>query len=139
MDIGGSAPGGWVPDARDIHQEGVVIPAARLYEGGRLNRGLLDMCLANVRLPRDISGDLTSMTSSLRRGEQRLRALVGRYGVDLLLECRRELGERSERQMRSYIEEIPDGSYSFVDTSTTTASTTSRSRLPSRFVSTARR
>src|SRR5690606_12657095 len=29
--------------------------------------------------------------------------------------CLRELIDRSERQMRSYIEEIPDGRYTFVD------------------------
>jgi N-methylhydantoinase B len=115
MDVGASVPGGWIPDARDVHQEGLRIPPVRLYEGGRLNRGLLDTFLANVRLPRDIASDVTALSSALNLGERRLRALVDRYGVDLVRECRSEMIERSERQMRSYIEEIPDGTYSCVD------------------------
>jgi N-methylhydantoinase B len=115
MDVGASVPGGWIPDARDVHQEGMRIPPARLYEGGRLNQGLLDLFLANVRLPRDISSDITALSSALRLGEQRLRALIDRYGADLIRECQAEMIERSERQMRSYVEEIPDGTYTCVD------------------------
>ena len=115
MDVGASVPGGWIPDARDVHQEGLRIPPARLYENGRVNQGLLDVFLANVRLPRDISGDITALASALQLGEQRLRALIDRYGADLLRECQGEMIERAERQMRSYIEEIPDGTYTCVD------------------------
>jgi N-methylhydantoinase B len=115
MDVGASVAGGWIPDARDVHQEGLRIPPTRLYDGGKLNQGLLDVFLANVRLPRDISGDLTALSSALTLGEHRLRALLDRYGADLIRECQAEMIERSERQMRSYIEEIPDGRYSCVD------------------------
>jgi N-methylhydantoinase B len=115
MDVGASVPGGWIPDARDIHQEGLRIPPARLYQDGRLDQGLLDTFLANVRLPRDIASDTTALSSALRLGEQRLLALVDRYGVELLKECQAEMIERSERQMRSHIEEIPDGTYRFAD------------------------
>ena len=115
MDIGGAAPGGWNPEALEIHQEGIVIPPVRLYEDGRLNEPLVDALMANVRLPRDMRGDLTAMSSAVRMGEQRLRAMIERHGRDTIGECLRELIERAERQMRSYIEEIPDGTYSYVD------------------------
>ncbi len=38
------SPGGWNPDATEIHQEGLVIPPVRLYEDGKLQRaaGRLD-------------------------------------------------------------------------------------------------
>lgn len=115
MDVGASVAGGWIPDARDVHQEGLRIPPARLYDGGTLNQGLLDLFLANVRVPRDIAGDLTALSSALALGEARLRELVGRYGADVVRECQAEMIERSERQMRSHVEEIPDGRYSRVD------------------------
>ena len=115
MDVGASVPGGWIPDARDIHQEGLRIPPAKLYEAGRLNQGLLDTFLANVRLARDISSDVTALSSALQLGAQRLLALVDRYGAELIRECQSEMTARSERQMRSYIEEIPDGTYTCVD------------------------
>lgn len=116
MDIGGGTPGGWNPDATEIHQEGIVIPPVRLWRGGERNDELVDMIMANVRLPREMLGDLVAMSSAVQMGERRLRDLVGRHGRATLTECLSELIERSERQMRSYIADIPDGTYRYADT-----------------------
>jgi N-methylhydantoinase B len=115
MDIGGSAPGGWNPEAREIHQEGIVIPPVRLYRDGVRNDALVDTLMANVRLPREMLGDLTAMSSAVQRGEQQLARVVARHGRREVGEILGELIGRSEQQMRSYIAEIPDGSYSFAD------------------------
>jgi N-methylhydantoinase B len=115
MDIGGAVPGGWNPSAQDIHQEGLFIPAVRLYDGGRRNDALVKTLMANLRLPREMLGDLTAMTNAVRMGEERLRELIERYGRATLAACLSELIDRSEAQMRSYIAEIPDGTYRFSD------------------------
>ncbi|MHB1467696.1 MAG: hydantoinase B/oxoprolinase family protein [Solirubrobacteraceae bacterium] len=115
MDIGGSVPGGWNPEAQEIHQEGLVIPPVRLFEGGARNEPLVETLMANVRLPRELLGDLTAMSSAVQRGQEQLRALIERHGAGEVRACLTELIERSERQMRSYIEEIPDGTYSCSD------------------------
>jgi N-methylhydantoinase B len=115
MDIGGGAPGGWNPDAREIHQEGLVIPPLRLYEVGVRNDAVVDLVMANVRLPAEMLGDLTAMSSAVRRGEERLRKVVERHGEEVVRTCLGELIERSEHEMRSHIEEIPDGDYEFTD------------------------
>jgi len=111
MDIGGSVPGGWAPEARDIHQEGIVIPAVKLYDEGRLNEPLVAMFRANVRLPDQIVGDLSAMTNVFALGRRGLDELVARYGLPTIRQCLDVLVETSERQMRSYIAEIPDGVY----------------------------
>jgi N-methylhydantoinase B len=116
MDIGGAAPGGWNPEAEEIHQEGIVIPPVRLYEEGRRNDALVAALMSNVRLPSEMLGDLTAMSSALQRGESRLGELIARQGRDQVKACLGELIERSERQMRAYIEEIADGVYEFSDT-----------------------
>ena len=116
MDVGGSVPGGWAPKAQDIHQEGTVIPPVKLYDGGKLNEGLVAMFRANTRLPDDIGGDLAAMVNVFAVGQRGLDLLVGRYGVEKLDECIAEMIARSEQQMRSYIAEIPDGTYRFEDT-----------------------
>lgn len=115
MDMGGSAPGGWVPTAREIHQEGIVIPPVRLYEGGRRNDALVAMITANVRLPQQLLGDLDAMVNVFAVGRRGLDALVDRYGVPTLRACVAELMRRSEAEMRSWIAEIPDGTYRIVD------------------------
>ncbi|MFN0318027.1 MAG: hydantoinase B/oxoprolinase family protein [Burkholderiales bacterium] len=115
MDIGGSVPGGWAPKATDIHQEGMLIPPVKLYDRGKLNEPLVQMFKANVRLPVQIAGDLAAMTNVFTIAQRGLDRLVERYGVERLEACIEEMMERSEREMRSYIEEIPDGVYRFDD------------------------
>ncbi len=115
MDMGGSAPGGWVPTAQEIHQEGIVIPPMRLYEDGRRNEGIVGMITANVRMPQQLLGDLAAMTNVFAVGRRGLDDLVARYGADVLKDCISEMMRRSEEEMRSYIGDIPDGAYRIVD------------------------
>lgn len=115
MDMGGSAPGGWVPTAREIHQEGIIIPPLRLYEKGVRNEGIVAMITANVRLPQQLLGDLAAMTNVFSLGRKGLDALIQRYGVDTLQSCIDEMMRRSEAEMRSYISEIPGGTYRVTD------------------------
>ncbi len=115
MDIGGSVAGGWAPQAQEIHQEGIIIPPLRLYEGGVRNESVVKMFLANVRLPQQISGDLAAMTNVFHVGRRGLDNLLDRHGADTLRLCIDEMMSRSEEQMRSHIRQIPDGCYSFVD------------------------
>jgi N-methylhydantoinase B len=115
MDIGGSVPGGWAPRATEIHQEGLIIPPMKLYDGGRLNEQLVKMFTGNVRLPDQIAGDLSAMCNVFNVGRRGLDTLLVRYGREKLADCIREMMDRSEAQMRSYIAEIPDGAYKFED------------------------
>jgi N-methylhydantoinase B len=111
MDIGGSVPGGWAPKATEIHQEGMLIPPLKLYEAGRLNRQVVQMFLGNVRLPDQIAGDLSAMTNVFGIGRRGIDGLVVRYGAETLRGCFEEMMQRSEQQMRSYIVDIPNGTY----------------------------
>ncbi len=115
MDMGGSVPGGWAPSATEIHQEGIIIPPLKLYEAGRYNAALVRLITANVRLPRQIEGDLAAMVNVFHIGRRGLDALVAKYGEATLQACINEMMDRSERQMRSYIAEIPDGTYRALD------------------------
>ncbi len=115
MDIGGGTPGGWAPKSKEIHQEGILIPPLRLYEAGRLNQQVVRMFTANVRLPTEIAGDLSAMTNVFAIGRRGIDGLVERYGAQTLRDGFEELIRRSERQMRSYIADIPDGTYACED------------------------
>jgi N-methylhydantoinase B len=115
MDMGGSVPGGWAPTAREIHQEGIIVPPLRLYEEGKRNEAVVAMITANVRLPQQLLGDLAAMTNVFALGRRGLDDLVSRYGVATLKDCIDEMMRRSEAEMRSYIAEIPDGVYAITD------------------------
>ena len=81
MDMGGSVPGGWAPSATEIHQEGIVIPPLRLCEAGRFNNGVLSLIKANVRLPRQLEGDLAAMMNVFTVGARGLQNQIGRAHV----------------------------------------------------------
>ncbi|WP_339948074.1 hydantoinase B/oxoprolinase family protein [uncultured Albimonas sp.] len=115
MDMGGGSPGGWSPSAREIHQEGVIIPPVRLEAEGVRNAALIAMIAANSRLPQQLLGDLEAMVNVFGVGRRGLDALVGRYGADTLRACIAEMTARAEAEMRAWISDIPDGTYRVED------------------------
>ncbi|MDP6179663.1 MAG: hydantoinase B/oxoprolinase family protein, partial [Desulfatiglandales bacterium] len=110
-DVGGAAPGGFVPGATEIFQEGLRFPPVKIYDKGVLNEALLNVLLANVRLPEERYGDLQAQIGSLHVGEERLSALLDKYGDSVVEFYIDEMARRSEQHIRSYIREIPDGIY----------------------------
>lgn len=109
-DVGGMSPGS-MPLAREIYQEGIRIPPVLLVRGGRMDRPLLDLILANVRTPVEREGDLLAQTIAIKRGEQRLLDLVAKYGLPKLRRNMRALKDYSERMMRAAIRKLPSGTY----------------------------
>src|ERR1700691_2676745 len=113
-DVGGMSPGS-MPLAREIYQEGIRIPPVLLVRGGRMDRELLDLILANVRTPVEREGDLLAQIMAIKRGEQRLLELVAKYGLPTLRRNTSELKNYSERMIRSAIRRLPAGTYSAED------------------------
>jgi N-methylhydantoinase B len=113
-DVGGSAPGS-LPLARELYEEGLVIPPVRLVEAGRVREDVREIILANVRTPEERAGDLRAQRAAVERGAARLSALAGRYGRDTVHRCMGALLTHAERTVRSLVSELPDGSYRFRD------------------------
>ncbi len=114
-DIGGMVPGGFASSTTEVYQEGLRIPPVKLFNRGVLNEDLLKLVLANIRVPRERRGDIQAHLAAFEVGERRLRKLLNRYGPDTIRACIAELKDRSETQMRSYLDEIPDGLYEHTD------------------------
>jgi N-methylhydantoinase B/oxoprolinase/acetone carboxylase alpha subunit len=113
-DVGGMSPGS-MPLAKEIYQEGLRIPPVHLVRGGKIDRELLGLVLANVRTPVEREGDLMAQLASLARGAQRVNALVDKYGLAKVETNLRALQDYSERMMRAAIRKLPDGVYRFKD------------------------
>lgn len=112
-DIGGAVPGGFGVKATEIYQEGVRIPPVLLMRDGVMQEDLLKVLFANMRVPEERLGDLKAQIAAINVGHNRLTALLDKYGADFVKGYVNELTERAERQMRAYIETIPDGEYCF--------------------------
>ena len=64
-DVGGMSPGS-MPLAREIYQEGLIIPPIHLVRGEAIAGDVLALILANVRTPDEREGDLTAQIASNR-------------------------------------------------------------------------
>jgi N-methylhydantoinase B len=113
-DVGGMSPGS-MPVATELYQEGMIIPPVKLYEGGRLNAGIYDLLLRNMRGPEQRRGDFDAQIAANRTGEQRFRALIERYGAAELRRQMASLMDYAERMMRAALARIPEGTYEFED------------------------
>jgi N-methylhydantoinase B len=113
-DVGGRAPGS-MPLARDLRDEGVIIPPVFLYRRGHLDESRLQDLESHMRVPQERRGDLAAQLAALHRGLVRLPGLAARYGLDKLLAMSQALLDYSQRAMADLIRAIPDGSYGFVD------------------------
>jgi N-methylhydantoinase B len=113
-DIGGMTPGS-MPIAREIYQEGLIIPPIKLINGGKLNQEILDLILANVRTPEERYGDITAQLGANQRGAIRLVELIHRYGRQEVSHYMQELLRYTELMTRGLISEFPKGKFSFID------------------------
>ncbi|HED64491.1 MAG TPA: hydantoinase B/oxoprolinase family protein [Planctomycetes bacterium] len=113
-DVGGAEPGS-MAGAKDIHGEGVRIPPMHLARGGRIERELVELLLANMRATREREGDLLAQWSTNQLGVRRLTALAEEYGKGELVGRARELIDWTERLTRELLRSLPDGCWQFED------------------------
>jgi N-methylhydantoinase B len=115
LDIGGNVPGGYNPQATECFQEGVLIPVVKLFRRGVIQQDVVDILLANTRLPRSNWGDLNGQLNALDLGERRFHSLIDEYGDSVVAAALSAASARAETLMREQIRALPDGHYSFED------------------------
>ncbi|MBI2991251.1 MAG: hydantoinase B/oxoprolinase family protein, partial [Deltaproteobacteria bacterium] len=111
MDTGGSYPGGYFPNAYDIHAEGLAIPGIKVMEGDKERADVMELILNNVRWPQGTRIDNYAQIAATRVCEQRIVSLIDKYGRETVLACVEEMMDRTEKAVRAAIEKIPDGTY----------------------------
>ncbi|MEE8327138.1 MAG: hydantoinase B/oxoprolinase family protein [candidate division NC10 bacterium] len=114
-DVGGMVPGSNPAHATELFQEGLVIPPAKLYEAGHLNKSLYDIISANVRIPEIVLGDLHAQEAALLTGERRIHVLLKKYDLEVFRASMEMLMDFTERRAREEIAGMPQGVYEFED------------------------
>jgi N-methylhydantoinase B len=113
-DIGGITAGS-MPIAREIYQEGLIIPPVKLINNEKINQDILNLVLANVRTPEERNGDLSAQIGANQRGVERFLELIHRYGSTESTQYMQALLSYTEQITRHLIAELPDGEFSFTD------------------------
>jgi len=111
MDTGGAYPGGYFPNSYDIHAEGFAIPGIKVMEGDCEREDVMELIWNNVRWPEGVRIDNYAQIAATRVCEERVVALLNKYGRETVLACVEEMMARTERAVRAAIEKIPDGTY----------------------------
>ena len=109
-DIGGAVQGGYNPNATEVWQEALRIPAVKLYEKGKLRKDVWNLIFANIRL-QIVEEDIKAQIGACTLGERRLQALVEKYGIECFDAHKLELFNSTEKMMRKEIQNIPNGVY----------------------------
>lgn len=109
-DIGGAARGGYNPEAREVWQEALRIPAVKVVERGKLRKDVWNLIFANIRL-KIVEEDIKAQIGGCTVGERGFLSLVDRFGLDELGSLLQHLFDSTEKMVRKEIESIPDGVY----------------------------
>jgi N-methylhydantoinase B len=111
LDVGGRAAGSIATDARDVFEEGLMIPPLKLFRRGASVDEIFEMIGSNVREPLKTLGDLRAQIAAVAVGERRFLELVARHGAGRLAEVIAACLDHSERLMREDLRAYPDGRY----------------------------
>ncbi len=115
VDVGGMVPGSISGSAKELIQEGLVLPPLKIVRRGQLDISVLNLILSNVRVPRYTRGDLKAQIAALNVGERRLRELIDKYGLETVIEAWNRTIDYTANYLRGKLKEVPPGLYSAED------------------------
>ncbi|MEX0994157.1 MAG: hydantoinase B/oxoprolinase family protein, partial [Balneolaceae bacterium] len=114
-EIGGMSPGSMPPDAKNLSEEGVVIPPMHLMRSGRENwdkiRGLLENSPWPSRSVEENLTDLQAAVAANHRGVNELLNLAGQFGGAEVTRYMAKLREYASERMRQTLMRLDNGVY----------------------------
>lgn len=111
LDVGGIVPGSFASMAKDIRQEGMLIPPVKIIDRGELRTDVLNFITGMSRLPTNISLDLKGLMAANNVGVKGVLDTVAKYGVDTVLTVMDGMMDLSETKMRKRLKQLPDGTF----------------------------
>ena len=106
---------GYMLDSTSVFQEGLIMPAMKLYRAGVRNEEIVNLIRFNSRIPDRVIGDMNAQISACRTGERRVAEMAGRFGIDTLYEAIENILDHGERLSRARLAELPKGSWTAED------------------------
>ena len=110
-DVGGTVPGSFDITAKEHYGEGLRIPPVKIWDKGEYRADVARLLVSNMRLSEERLGDLRAQAEATRIGEEYLRRLIAKYGVDTVVAAMAECQNYVERLTRAQIAELPKGTW----------------------------
>lgn len=108
IDIGGRLA---APEAREVFEEGLIIPISHLKRAGAMNEELLRLIRRNVRMADKVVGDLRAQIAANHIGAVRVLEFLDETGLEDLGAVASQIIGFTANAMRRAIAELPDGVY----------------------------
>jgi N-methylhydantoinase B len=97
--------------ARDLWEEGLVLPPVKYQSKGKVNRDIENIVGANSRIPTETLGDLRGQVAACKVGAGRLQELYARFSAVTVTGACNELLERIAGRLRMVLKSWPDGTH----------------------------
>lgn len=110
LDLGQKDPG-YVFDSIDVHQEGLLIPAMKVFKRGNPDEEILDLIRFNSRSPTKVIGDLNAQVSAVETGKRRYEELFEKYGAEAVRCGIQKIIDHGEAKAREVVCSLPDGEW----------------------------
>lgn len=111
-DVGGMTAGSMPAGARELLQEGLVIPPVRLAGPAGVDRSVMDLIAANSRTPAERRGDIGAQVSCHRLAQARMHDIAAARGGPVAIRGAMDaLLGYAERRTRAAIAAMPDGEW----------------------------
>jgi 5-oxoprolinase (ATP-hydrolysing) len=118
-DVGGIQPGSMPPTSTRLEEEGVILRALPIVEGGRFLEAEVRAALTSARWPardpnRNIA-DLQAQIAANRTGARLLAELADRSGLEVVLAYMEHVQRNAAAEVAAAIAALPDGTRHFAD------------------------
>ena len=111
LDTGAMTPGGWVPGATEVYQEGYRFPPLKLVEQGELRGDVFRAIMNLVRSPDKVALDYRGQIAANNVIKRKFLEVCDRYGYDTVASILRRNVERTREQIAERVLELPDGTF----------------------------
>ncbi|KAF7545556.1 hypothetical protein G7Z17_g9082 [Cylindrodendrum hubeiense] len=114
-DIGGILPGSMPPNSKELWEEGAVIKAFKVIEGGEFKeKELTELLMAPAKSPgcqgtrclKDNISDIKAQAAANHRGSQLIHGLIEDYGLEVVQFYMEEIQGAAERAVRDMLRTI---------------------------------
>lgn len=110
-DIGGITPGSFCPSARNVFDEGIMMPPTKIVEKDVIRRDVEELYLRASREPNIVALDLRAQVSGNKLARDRITSLIRRYGPETIKGVMKRIIANSESSFIEKLSRLPDGEW----------------------------
>ena len=116
VDVGGPVFGSLNPNAKNLFQEGMIVPPVKLVKNGKIDPEILSIILSNFKEPSTALGDINAQIAANRSGIGRIMEMLDEYGTKAVIHGWKEAMKHSRKLALSGISGWKQGSFYATDT-----------------------